>query len=587
MAAKSLKPFVYLVVLVLVVGLACSAGGGGDTPVPVQTQPPQPVQTQAASPPTAAPVEPATPESSGSINSITDAKSAVIQIQAEGTFVDPEFGLQLNSAGRGSGFIIDPSGLAVTNNHVVTGAALIKVRQADDTQWRNARLVAVSECSDLAVIDLEGDGYPYFDWYSDPIQVGTEMYVAGYPLGDPEYTLTKGVISKAKADGETNWASVDSVIEYDANSLPGNSGGPVLTSDGKVLGVHYAGNQSTRQAFGISKDIAVSVIKRLESGENVDSVGINGQAVGTDDGSLTGIWVSSVQSGSPADTAGIKAGDILYQMENLVLATDGTMADYCDILRTHSPSDVLSVSVIRWSTGEILEGKLNGDKLVSTGYFDSTSSNSTPDTTTSDGTTTTNSGTYNFDASSSGDIAFATDFDGGDLSDWVYWTVNGSEDDFTLAVENGVLHWETTGKNNWTYLFNDQITMPDVRIDTSVENLGVNDNSASLICRYNDHGWYEFNIANDGTWTILRFDADNNKYTALYTGGSYNINMGKDTNEYTAVCDGDQLSLYINGVETRTISDRTFKDGEAGISVSSFGATPVIMEFDYVVFSLP
>jgi serine protease Do len=587
MAAKSLKPFVYLVVLVLVVGMACSAGGGGDTPVPVQTQPPQPVQTQAASPPTAAPVEPATPESSGSINSITDAKSAVIQIQAEGTFVDPEFGLQLNSAGRGSGFIIDPSGLAVTNNHVVTGAALIKVRQADDTQWRNARLVAVSECSDLAVIDLEGDGYPYFDWYSDPIQVGTEMYVAGYPLGDPEYTLTKGVISKAKADGETNWASVDSVIEYDANSLPGNSGGPVLTSDGKVLGVHYAGNQSTRQAFGISKDIAVSVIKRLESGENVDSVGINGQAVGTDDGSLTGIWVSSVQSGSPADTAGIKAGDILYQMENLVLATDGTMADYCDILRTHSPSDVLSVSVIRWSTGEILEGKLNGDKLVTTGYFDSTSSNSTPDTTTSDGTTTTNSGTYNFDASSSGDIAFATDFDGGDLSDWVYWTVNGSEDDFTLAVENGVLHWETTGKNNWTYLFNDQITMPDVRIDTSVENLGVNDNSASLICRYNDHGWYEFNIANDGTWTILRFDADNNKYTALYTGGSYNINMGKDTNEYTAVCDGDQLSLYINGVETRTISDRTFKDGEAGISVSSFGATPVIMEFDYVVFSLP
>ena len=439
--------------------------------------------------------------------------------------------------------------------------------------------MAVSECSDLAVIDLEGDGYPYFDWYSDPIQVGTEMYVAGYPLGDPEYTLTKGVISKAKADGETNWASVDSVIEYDANSLPGNSGGPVLTSDGKVLGVHYAGNQSTRQAFGISKDIAVSVIKRLESGENVDSVGINGQAVGTDDGSLTGIWVSSVQSGSPAD--------IVYQMENLVLATDGTMADYCDILRTHSPSDVLSVSVIRWSTGEILEGKLNGDKLVSTGYFDSTSSNSTPDTTTSDGTTTTNSGTYNFDASSSGDIAFATDFDGGDLSDWVYWTVNGSEDDFTLAVENGVLHWETTGKNNWTYLFNDQITMPDVRIDTSVENLGVNDNSASLICRYNDHGWYEFNIANDGTWTILRFDADNNKYTALYTGGSYNINMGKDTNEYTAVCDGDQLSLYINGVETRTISDRTFKDGEAGISVSSFGATPVIMEFDYVVFSLP
>jgi serine protease Do len=589
MLSKALKSIVFTALILVLLSVACSPAA----PAPAETQGPSaatPVVTEAPTVPTDTPEpEPAPTEESGAISSISEARSGVIQIQAEGTFIDPEFGLQLNSAGRGSGFIIDPSGIAVTNNHVVTGSALIKVRLADDNDWTNARILGVSECSDLAVIDIEGDGFPYFDWYGGPIDVGTEIYVAGFPLGDPEYTLTKGVISKAHANGETNWSSVDSVIEYDANSLPGNSGGPVLAaSDAGIVGVHYAGNQSTRQAYGISRDIARDVIDRLKTGENVDSIGINGQAVSNEDGSLTGIWVSSVASGSPADKAGVRAGDILYQMENLVLATDGTMADYCDILRTHNPTDTLGLSVIRWSTGEVLEGQLNGRELAVTGLFDSGSSGSSSDPNANGDITPGSTGAYNFNASASGDVAFGTDFDEGDLSDWTYFLTNGSDNDFGLSIENGVLHWETTGTNNWTYLINDQIEMADIQIDTSVENLGVNNNSASLVCRYDpDRGWYEFNVANDGTWTILRYDAVNNNYIALYTGGSLNINMGKDVNDYTAVCSGDQLSLYINGVATRTVTDRTLKSGLAGISVSSFDQRPVILEFDYVVFSIP
>ncbi len=64
---------------------------------------------------------------------------------------------------------------------------------------------------------------------------------------------------------------------------------------------------------------------------DVNSIGVNGEAVSDGEG-LTGIWVSSVESGSPADKAGIKSGDIITKMEGLVLATDGTMSDYCDIL---------------------------------------------------------------------------------------------------------------------------------------------------------------------------------------------------------------------------------------------------------------
>ncbi|MEI2690512.1 MAG: serine protease [Anaerolineae bacterium] len=72
--------------------------------------------------------------------------------------------------------------------------------------------------------------------------MGLDVYAAGFPLGDPEFTLTRGIVSKARADGETDWASVDSVLEHDASINPGNSGGPLITGDGKVIGVNYAGN---------------------------------------------------------------------------------------------------------------------------------------------------------------------------------------------------------------------------------------------------------------------------------------------------------------------------------------------------------
>lgn len=321
-----------------------------------------PSETAEETTPTEEPTKEATeiPAASGAITTVEDARQAVIQIQAEGTFVEPE-GVAYNAAGRGSGFIIDETGLAVTNNHVVTGAALVKVFLDGETTPRNARIVATSECSDLAVIDIDGDGFPYFDWYSGDSKVGNEVYVAGFPLGDPEYTLTRGIISKENAGGESNWASVDHVLEYDAQAAGGNSGGPVINTNAQVVAVHYASSLETDdQAFGISSDIAQGVVQQLMTGSDVHSIGINGRAIMSDDGSIFGIWVSSVKSGSPADNAGIRPGDLLRQLEGLVLATDGTMADYCDILRSRSPEDTMSFSLWRLNTGEVLEGQLNG-----------------------------------------------------------------------------------------------------------------------------------------------------------------------------------------------------------------------------------
>jgi serine protease Do len=302
----------------------------------------------------------------GAIDSLEDVKSATVQIVAQGTFIDPEVGMVVNAAGSGSGFIIDPSGIAVTNNHVVTGAAVLNVFVGGETEPRNARVLGVSECSDLAVVDIDGEGYPFFEWYDGDISVGMDVYAAGYPLGDPEFTLTRGIVSKESASGETPWSSVGRVIEHDATINPGSSGGPLVTPDGKVVAVNYLKSASdafvAAQYFAIARDEAQPVIGVLRDGLDVYSLGINGEAINNGEG-LSGVWVSSVKSGSPADSARLKAGDIVLSIEGLVLATDYTMSSYCDILRTHNPWDPMRLEVLRLNTSEFLEGQLNGQPL--------------------------------------------------------------------------------------------------------------------------------------------------------------------------------------------------------------------------------
>ncbi|MCO6451151.1 MAG: serine protease [Caldilineales bacterium] len=357
-----------LIVLAVLVVAALSACAGvpdattGAVATSIVAEPTTASPTDTPVPPTDAPSPPADDASALAVTSLQDVRDATIRIEAQGSFVDPEEGEQLNVPGSGSGFIIDPSGIAVTNNHVVTGAAFLEVWMADHEKPLNARILGVSECSDLAVIDLEGDGYRYLEWYDGPVRVGLDVYAAGYPLGDPEFTMTRGIISKERADGDTDWASVDSVIEHDASLNPGNSGGPLVTEDGKVVAVNYASGSGAGQFYAITGQDAANVLKRLESDEDVNAIGINGVAYWDQD--VSGIWVNSVESGSPADKAGIEAGDLILKMEGLVLATDGTFDDYCQILRTRDPQkDTLSLEVLRVATSEYLSGQINGRPL--------------------------------------------------------------------------------------------------------------------------------------------------------------------------------------------------------------------------------
>jgi serine protease Do len=303
----------------------------------------------------------------GPATSFSEVQPAVIQVVAQGTFRDPEVGFS-DGSGAGSGFIISPDGLAVTNNHVVAGAATLEVFiGGDSSRSFNATVLGVSECNDLALIDIaESEPLPYLEWFEDEITPGIEVYAAGFPLGDPEFTLTRGIVSKARAGGDlTGTSSIDHTIEHDANIQPGNSGGPLVSADGKVVAVNYAGGAvatTTAQFYGIASPLAQPVIDELADGD-FESLGINGWAVFDDAAGIAGIWVAGVTAGSPAAGADILPGDIITSMNGLPVGTDGTFKDYCDVIRT-AGSNAIAVDVLRWDTSEVLRGEINGNRPI-------------------------------------------------------------------------------------------------------------------------------------------------------------------------------------------------------------------------------
>lgn len=303
------------------------------------------------------------PAEPGKAVGFEQVQQAVIQLEARGTFVDPQYG-GYEGAGRGSGFIISEDGLAVTNNHVVVGAGTLDVwRGGDQSDTLDARVLGASECLDIAVVQLEKDDYPYLDWHKGEIKTGIDVYAAGFPLGDPTFTMTRGIVSKADVEGDTAWASIDSIIEHDARIRPGNSGGPLVDTDGRVVGVNYAGEDTYDYNFAIHRDEVQDVIEQLAAGESVLSLGINGQGIAGEDGGL-GVWVASVAAGSVADKAGVKPGDLITRLGGVSVGTDGTMREYCDVLRTHGTEATLDMELYRPADEAYYRGQVNSERVL-------------------------------------------------------------------------------------------------------------------------------------------------------------------------------------------------------------------------------
>ena len=282
-------------------------------------------------------------------------------IQTQGTFVTTPGGTPQEVIYSGSGFVVDPTGLIVTNNHVVTGGAFWKVAVGADKTLMDAQVVGVSECSDLAVLKVSGH-FPALTMATTSPTVGETIYVAGHPNGDP-YTLTNGIVAKPAAPADTRWASVQSEFQTTAQTFPGNSGSPVVNVAGQVIGVDYAGGIAgsaiAGESFAIGAVEAKGVVDQIiKTNGNLDYIGLNGE-VSADN---SGVAILSVAPGSPADKAGIAAGDLLTNLNGTAVGTDGTKATYCSVLRSHKPDATLSVTVVR--AGQTWTGEINGRALA-------------------------------------------------------------------------------------------------------------------------------------------------------------------------------------------------------------------------------
>jgi hypothetical protein len=362
------------------------------------------------------------------------------------------------------------------------------------------------------------------------------------------------------------------------------------------VGINYSSRSTVNQYFAIDSFTAQPVVKVLRTGTDEDTIGINGTAIQAKDGSYTGIWVSSVKSGSPADKAGLKAGDILNKMEDLVLATDGTMKDYCSILRSHKPGDTLSVSIMRFDTGQLLDGELNGRELAVTGDIPGAGGTASTGGSTggaSGGATGGSSG--GTETGTATPPAYFTDTFTGNLDNYTYFEFHEkfgtAEPDSSLApyTNNGYMVFEIGKAKKYVYVTYDPYTYPDVRLDMVANNRGVNTNSVSLICRYSSEGWYEVNVQNDGLYEIDAYITADGRYYRIFNGGSNLIKVGKDTNNYTFVCSGNNLTLGVNGTVVKTVSEKKYnlRDGQVGLGVSAYDALPVQVEVTNFQISQP
>ena len=132
------------------------------------------------------------------------------------------------------------------------------------------------------------------------------------------------------------------------------------------------------------------------------------------------------------------------------------------------------------------------------------------------------------------------------------------------------------------YLFYEAFSYQDVKLEISSDNRGVNNNYVSLICRYDpEYGWYEFNVANNGLYNIYAMEILENgklRENRIANGGSLAIKQGKGINEYAATCQGDQLTLHINGEKVASVTDAKYSlhEGQVGVAVSSLNVVPVV-----------
>jgi serine protease Do len=334
-----IKRLLPLLAIVVLLALAACSGAATTTAPGATTSTSSVTTTSSATTTTPTSTTPAPPPGTGAIspgwvvpvvetaNLPQDFSAVVAKVRPSVVAINVEltsyniFNQPVTQQGAGSGWIIDPSGLIVTNAHVVEGAQDITV-SLDDGRSLPATQVAADSVSDLAVVKINASGLTAAAiGDSTQMKVGMSVAAIGNALGQG-ISMTGGWISRLGASITVNNETLYDLIETDAAINPGNSGGPLINTAGQVIGITNAKLVATGvEAIGyaISTATAMPIIQQLVDQGYVTRpwFGVSLQTVSSGIAFIynlsvsQGALITSVVSGGPADKAGLKAGDVI------------------------------------------------------------------------------------------------------------------------------------------------------------------------------------------------------------------------------------------------------------------------------------
>ena len=275
---------------------------------------------------------------------------------------------ELPTRGQGSGFIVSPDGVILTNAHVVRGADEVTVKLTDRREFR-AKVLGQDARTDVAVLKIDASGLPTVPLgSSQALKAGEWVLAIGSPFGF-ENTVTAGVVS-AKGRSLPDDSAVP-FIQTDVAVNPGNSGGPLINASGQVVGINSqiysrsGGYQGV--SFAIPIELALHVKDQIVAHGKVEHarLGVSVQEVNqafADSFKLPkpeGALVSQVEPGSAADKAGLKSGDVIVRVDGQPVVASGDLPARIGMAK---PGDSVKLEVWRQGKAEQLTAQLGGAK---------------------------------------------------------------------------------------------------------------------------------------------------------------------------------------------------------------------------------
>lgn len=256
--------------------------------------------------------------------------------------------------GQASGFLISPDGYILTNNHVINKAGQIKVSLNDGKEF-DAKIIGQDPNTDIAVIKIEGENLPFLKiGNSDDLEVGQWVIAVGTPLG-LQASLSVGVVS-AKGRNNLDLATIEDFIQTDAPINRGNSGGPLLDLDGKVIGINTAIASNMGGYMGIGFAIPSAIVEpvmRQIIDQGIVKRGFLGVALQNVDPDLAkafglskveGALVAEVSRGSPASKAGLRQGDVIMKYQATEVKNITSLRNAIALM---SPGTEMKLTVLR------------------------------------------------------------------------------------------------------------------------------------------------------------------------------------------------------------------------------------------------